>query len=46
LPRNPERTKIEVVIPNQTPLEQAIQLHHLPWQWVTHVSLTPLRQVT
>jgi len=45
-PRQAEQSQIHIVIPNRTSLDQAIQLHDLPWLWVSHLSLTPLRQVT
>jgi hypothetical protein len=45
-PRNPEQPRLDIVIPNKAPLDQAIQLHNLPWFWVTHISLAPVRQVT
>ena len=30
----------------QSPLDQAIQIHELPWLWVAHIALTPIRRVT
>ena len=45
-PRQAEQSKIHIVIPNQTPLDQAIKLHGIPWLWVGYIPLTPTRQVT
>jgi len=31
---------------SQTPSDQAMQIYNLPWLWVAHFSLTPIRRVT
>ena len=29
-----------------SPIDQAMQIYSLPWVWVAHVTLTPIRRVT
>lgn len=29
-----------------SPIDQAMQIYSLPWVWVAHVALTPIRRVT
>ncbi len=31
---------------NLTPLDQAMQIHNMPWMWIAHMALTPIRRVT
>lgn len=36
----------EVVINRTSPVDQAMGIYNLPWLWVAHISLTPIRSVT
>ena len=33
-------------ITKPVPVDQAMEIYNLPWIWVAHVSLTPIRNVT
>ncbi|MGW8249796.1 MAG: hypothetical protein ACWGO1_04075 [Anaerolineales bacterium] len=38
--------KKEASIPRRSPVDQAMEIYNLPWLWVAHISLTPIRSVT
>ena len=40
------RSRIDLVNQNQTAIDQMMQLHNSPLLWGSHLSLTPIRQVT